>query len=183
MNRLHGRWPGLLHKSEQHALHLDLRNASQVRAAHRDLATRFGDRMTGVVVQPLAARGTELFAGVVQDEVFGPLVVFGLGGTATELLADHAARLAPLTDLDVHHLLTSPRCSPLLFGYAGSPAADLGGLEQLLHRMSRMASDLPELAEADFNPVLAGPHAVTALDVRVRLVPRHPHDPYLRRLR
>ncbi|MBP2051400.1 acyl-CoA synthetase (NDP forming)/GNAT superfamily N-acetyltransferase [Streptomyces griseochromogenes] len=176
-------WPGLLHKSEQRAIHLDLQNASQVRAAHRDLVTRFGDRMTGVVVQPLAERGTELFAGVVQDEVFGPLVVFGLGGTATELLADHAARLAPLTDLDVHDLLTSPRCSPLLLGYAGSPAADLGGLEQLLHRLSRMASDLPELTEADLSPVLAGPHGVTALDVRVRLVPRHLHDPYLRRLR
>lgn len=105
-------WPGLLHKSEQHALHLDLHNASQIRAAHRDLVTRFGDRMTGVVIQPLAERGTELFAGVVQDEVFGPLVVFGLGGTATELLADHAARLAPLTELDVNDLLTSPRCSP-----------------------------------------------------------------------
>ncbi|MFE0515661.1 GNAT family N-acetyltransferase [Streptomyces sp. NPDC058964] len=176
-------WPGLLHKSEQRALHLDLHNASQVRAAHRDLVTRFGDRMTGVVVQPLAERGTELFAGVVQDEVFGPLVVFGLGGTVTELLTDHAARLAPLTDLDVHDLLTSPRCSPLLFGYAGSPAADLGGLEQLLHRLSRMASDLPELAEADLNPVMAGPRGVTTLDVRVRLAPRHPRDPYLRRLR
>ncbi|GGM21841.1 acyl-CoA synthetase [Streptomyces fumigatiscleroticus] len=176
-------WPGLLHKSEQGAVHLDLRNASQVRAAHRDLVTRFGDRLTGVVVQPLAERGTELFAGVVQDEVFGPLVVFGLGGTATELLADHAARLAPLTDRDVHDLITAPRCSPLLFGYAGSPAADLDGLEHLLHRLSRMACDLPQLAEADLNPVLAGPHGVTTLDMRVRLAPRHPHDPYLRRLR
>ncbi|WP_369386485.1 GNAT family N-acetyltransferase [Streptomyces sp. CG1] len=176
-------WPGLLHKSEQHALHLDLQNVSQIRAAHRDLVTRFGDRMTGVVVQPLAERGTELFAGVVQDDVFGPLVVFGLGGTATELLADHAARLAPLTELDAHDLLTSPRCSPLLFGYAGSPAADLGALEQLLHRLSRMASDLPQLADADLNPVLAGPHGITALDARIRLVPRRPRDPYLRRLR
>ncbi|WP_326633008.1 MULTISPECIES: bifunctional acetate--CoA ligase family protein/GNAT family N-acetyltransferase [unclassified Streptomyces] len=176
-------WPGLLHKSEQHALHLDLHNASQIRAAHRDLVTRFGDRMTGVVIQPLAERGTELFAGVVQDEVFGPLVVFGLGGTATELLADHAARLAPLTELDAHDLLTSPRCSPLLFGYAGRPTADLGALEQLLHRLSRMASDLPQLADVDLNPVLAGAHGITTLDARVRLVPRHAHDPYLRRLR
>ncbi|WP_405910438.1 GNAT family N-acetyltransferase [Streptomyces sp. NBC_00828] len=176
-------WPGLLHKSEQHALHLDLQNASQVRAAHRDLVTRFGGRMTGVVIQPLAERGTELFAGVVQDEVFGPLVVFGLGGTATELLADHAGRLAPLTDLDVHDLITSPRCAPLLFGYRGGPTADLEILEQLLHRLSRLACDLPQLAEADLNPVLAGRHGVSALDVRVRLMPRHAHDPYLRRLR
>ncbi|MFI1539771.1 bifunctional acetate--CoA ligase family protein/GNAT family N-acetyltransferase [Streptomyces anandii] len=176
-------WPGLVHKSGQHALHLDLQNASQVRAAHRDLVTRFGDRMTGVVVQPLAERGTELFAGVVQDEVFGPLVVFGLGGTATELLADHAGRLAPLTDRDVRELITSPRCSPLLFGYAGTPAVDLEALEQLLHRLSRMACDLPQLAEADLNPVLAGRTGITVLDARVRLVPRLPHDPYLRRLR
>ncbi|GAA0311313.1 GNAT family N-acetyltransferase [Streptomyces turgidiscabies] len=191
-DRLHGtdgrvvmkaHWPGLVHKSEQHAVHLDLRGDSQVRAAFRDFETRFAGLMTGVVVQPLAARGTELFAGVVQDEVFGPLVLFGLGGTATEVLADHAARLAPLTDHDVRDLITSPRCAPLLFGARGSGPVDLEGLEQLLLRLSRMASDLPQLAEADFNPVLATPGAVTVLDARLRLLPRRPQDPYLRRLR
>ncbi|RSS03041.1 GNAT family N-acetyltransferase [Streptomyces sp. WAC00469] len=176
-------WPGLVHKSEQHALHLGLQGADQVREAHRDLVARFGDRLTGVVLQPLAERGTELFAGVVQDEVFGPLVLFGLGGTATDVLADHAGRLAPLTDRTARELLTAPRCSPLLFGHAGAPAADLDALEQLLHRISRMACDLPQLAEADLNPLLAGPDGVMALDVRVRLEPRRPCDPYLRRLR
>ncbi|MCX4234812.1 bifunctional acetate--CoA ligase family protein/GNAT family N-acetyltransferase [Streptomyces ortus] len=176
-------WPGLLHKSAQRAVHLDLQGDSQVRAAFRDLETRFAGLLTGVVVQPLAARDTELFAGVVQDEVFGPLVLFGLGGTATEVLADHAARLAPLTDRDVHDLITAPRCAPLLFGAHGSGPVDLPGLEQVLLRLSRMASDLPQLAEADFNPVLATPGAVSVLDARVRLVPRRPQDPYLRRLR
>lgn len=178
-----GHWPGLLHKSEQHAVHLDLRGDSQVRAAFRDLETRFAGLLTGVVVQPLADRGTELFAGVVQDQVFGPLVLFGLGGTATEVLADHAARLAPLTDHDVHDLITAPRCAPLLFGAHGSRPVDLEALEQLLLRLSRMASDLPQLAEADFNPVLATPGGVSVLDARVRLLPRRSQDPYLRRLR
>ncbi|MEV0738241.1 GNAT family N-acetyltransferase [Streptomyces sp. NPDC050549] len=178
-----GYWPGLLHKSEQHAVHLDLRGDAQVRSAFRDLETRFAGLLTGVVVQPLAERGTELFAGVVQDQVFGPLVLFGLGGTATEILADHAARLAPLTDHDVHDLITAPRCAPLLFGAHGSRPVDLEGLEQLLLRLSRMASDLPQLAEADFNPVLAAPGGVTVLDARVRLLPRGAQDPYLRRLR
>ncbi|MBD0741360.1 bifunctional GNAT family N-acetyltransferase/acetate--CoA ligase family protein [Streptomyces sp. CBMA152] len=191
-DRLHGfdgrvvmkaHWPGLLHKSQQHAVHLDLRGDSQVRAAFRDLETRFAGLMTGAVLQPLAGRGTELFAGVVQDEVFGPLVLFGLGGTATEVLADHAARLAPLTDRDVHELITSPRCAPLLLGANGSPCADLGELERLLLGLSRMAADLPQLAEADFNPVLATPGGVTVLDARVRLLPRRARDPYLRRLR
>ncbi|MDI9885814.1 GNAT family N-acetyltransferase [Streptomyces sp. HNM0645] len=176
-------WPGLLHKTEHGAVHLDLRNTSQVRAAHRDLVTRFGDLMTGVVVQPLADRGVELVAGAVQDEVFGPLVLFGLGGTATELLADHAARLAPLSDQDVRELITSPRCAPLLFGYRGCGPVDIKGLEQLLLRLSRMACDLPQLAEIDLNPVVARPGGVTALDVRVRLLPRRARDPYLRRLR
>ncbi|QTE01983.1 GNAT family N-acetyltransferase [Streptomyces cyanogenus] len=176
-------WPGLVHKSEQHAVRLDLQGDAQVRAAFRDFETRFAGLLTGVVVQPLAARGTELFAGVVQDEVFGPLVLFGLGGTATEVLGDHAARLAPLTDHDVHDLITAPRCAPLLFGARGNGPADLEGLEQLLLRLSRMAADLPQLAEVDFNPVLATTADVSVLDARVRLVPRTPHDPYLRRLR
>ncbi|MER6623961.1 GNAT family N-acetyltransferase [Streptomyces sp. NPDC000931] len=176
-------WPGLVHKSEQRAVRLDLRGDQQIRSAFRDLRTRFAGLMTGVVLQPLAARGTELFAGVVQDQVFGPLVLFGLGGTATEVLADHAARLAPLTDHHVHDLMTSPRCAPLLFDARGGGAVDLGGLEQLLLRLSRMATDLPQLAEADFNPVLATPDGVTVLDARIRLVPCRPQDPYLRRLR
>ncbi|TPQ17832.1 GNAT family N-acetyltransferase [Streptomyces sporangiiformans] len=176
-------WPGLLHKSEQHAVHLDLQGDAQVREAFRDFETRFDGLLTGVVVQPLAPRGTELLAGVVQDEVFGPLVLFGLGGTATEVLRDHAARLAPLTDHDVHDLITAPRCAPLLFGARGGGPVDLEGLEQLLLRLSRMAADLPQLAEADFNPVLATPGGISVLDARVRLLPRRSQDPYLRRLR
>jgi acyl-CoA synthetase (NDP forming)/GNAT superfamily N-acetyltransferase len=176
-------WPGLVHKTQEDAVRLDLLGEAQVRAAYRGFDVRFAHFMTGVVIQPLAARGTELFAGVVQDEVFGPLVLFGLGGTATQVLADHAARLAPLTDHDVHDLITAPRCAPLLFGYGGSGPVDLEALEQLLLRLSRMASDLPQLAEADLNPVLARPDGVTTPDTRLRLLPRRAHDPYLRRLR
>ncbi|MET9295837.1 GNAT family N-acetyltransferase [Streptomyces sp. NPDC003077] len=180
---LKAHWPGLLHKTDVGALHLDLEGPGRIRAAYADLTGRFGELMTGAVVQPMAARGIELVAGVTQDQVFGPLVLFGLGGTATEVLADHAARLAPLTDRDAHALITAPRCAPLLFGYRGGRPVDLEGLEQLLLRLSRMACDLPQLAEADLNPVLARPDAVLPLDVRLKLLPHHAHDPYLRRLR
>lgn len=178
-----GHWPGLVHTTAEHAVHLDLREDHQVRAAVRGLETRFAGLLQGVVIQPLADRGTELFVGVVQDQVFGPLVLFGLGDTATEILADHASRLAPLTDHDVHDLITARRCAPIQLGANGARPVDLKGLEDLLLRLSRMASDLPQLAEADFNPVLASPGAVTVLDARVRLLPRGPQDSYLRRLR
>ncbi|MGY4967860.1 acetate--CoA ligase family protein [Streptomyces nigrescens] len=174
--------PELVHKSDRGAVLLDLRGEQQVRAAYRDLTARLGAVMNEVLVQPMAARGTELLAGVVQDDVFGALVLFGLGGTTSELLADHAARLAPLTDTDICELLTAPRCAPLLSGYRGSRPADVGGLEDLLARLSRMADDLPELAEAECNPVIARPDGITVVDARVRLLPRCGHDPYLRRL-
>ncbi len=176
-------WPGLLHKTDVGALRLDLEGPQHIRTAYTELARGFAGVMTGAVVQPMAARGIELVAGVVQDQVFGPLVLFGLGGTATEVLADHAARLAPLTDRDAHDLITAPRCAPLLFGHRTGRAVDLEGLEQLLLRLSRMACDLPQLAEADLNPVLARPDAVLPLDIRIRLLPHRAQDPYLRRLR
>lgn len=83
----------------------------------------------------------------------------------------------------MHDLITASRCAPLLFGRKGTGPVDLPGLERFLLRLSRMASDLPQLAEADFNPLLARPEHVTALDARIRLLPRRAHDPYLRRLR
>ncbi|GCD48177.1 bifunctional GNAT family N-acetyltransferase/acetate--CoA ligase family protein [Streptomyces paromomycinus] len=176
-------WPGLLHKTDVGALRLDLEGPQHIRTAYTELARNFAGVMTGAVVQPMAARGVELVAGVVQDQVFGPLVLFGLGGTATEVLADHAARLAPLTDRDAHALITAPRCTPLLFGHRTGRAVDLEGLEQLLLRLSRMACDLPQLAEADLNPVLARPDAILPLDIRIRLLPYRAQAPYLRRLR
>lgn len=83
----------------------------------------------------------------------------------------------------MHHLITSPRCAPLLFGVRGNGTVDLEALEQMLLRLSRVASDAPQLAEADFNPVLATPGGVTMPDARIRLMLCRPQYPYLRRLR
>ncbi len=81
--------------------------------------------MSGVLVEPMITGGTETIIGVVQEPVFGPLVVFGLGGVATEVLGDHAARLAPLTGADADDLIHSIRAAPLLLGHRGQPAADM----------------------------------------------------------
>lgn len=127
--------------------------------------------------------GVETLAGVVQEPVFGPLVVFGLGGVATEVLGDHLARLSPLTDADARDMVTGVRAAPLLTGHRGSPAVDTAGLADILLRISRLADDLPELAELDLNPVIATSQNARAVDVRIRLAPAMPRDPFLRRLR
>jgi len=175
--------PGLAHKTDAGAVLLDLRTEAGVRSGYRRLADRFGARLSGVAIQPMITGGTEVLIGVKDDQMFGPLVVFGLGGVATEVLADHAARLAPLTEADADTLINSIRSAPLLHGHRGTPAADLTALRDVLLRVSRLTDDLPEITELDLNPVIARPDSAIAVDARIRVTPQVPQDPFLRRLR
>ncbi len=175
--------PGLSHKTDAGAVLLDLRTEAGVRSGYRQLAERFGARLAGVAIQPMITGGTEVLVGVKDDQMFGPLVVFGLGGVATEVLADHAARLAPLTESDADTLINSIRSAPLLHGHRGTPAADLTALRDVLLRVSRLTDDLPEITELDLNPVIARPDSAVAVDARIRITPQVPQDPFLRRLR
>jgi acyl-CoA synthetase (NDP forming) len=174
---------GLVHKTEAGAVKLGLRGEQDVRGAYRELAAMFGTGLEGVIVQPMLTGGVEVLVGVVQEPVFGPLVVFGLGGVATEVLGDHAARLTPLTGTDADDLIHGVHAAPLLLGHRGTPPVDAAALAGLLLRVSRLADDLPEVAELDLNPVIAAPDGVQAVDARIRVTPARPRDPFLRRLR
>jgi acetate---CoA ligase (ADP-forming) len=150
------------HKTETGGVALGLTDEAQVRAA----VARIG---APVIVQPLVAAGTELLTGIVQDPVFGPLVAFGPGGTNAELIGGTTFRIAPLTDVDVEELVGAEKVSRLISGFRGSPQADREARVDLLHRLGRLAEDLPEVAELDLNPVLAGPEGCVAVDARVRI--------------
>ena len=175
--------PGLVHKTDAGAVQLDLRTEADVRTAYRRLQDLFGHRLRRVLVQPMITDGIEVIVGVADDHMFGPLIVFGLGGIATDVLADHAARLSPLTDADADKLIHSIRSAPLLLGHRGAPPADLAALRSLLLRVSRLAEDLPEITELDLNPVIARPDGVYPVDARIKVAPCEPQDPFLRRLR
>jgi acyl-CoA synthetase (NDP forming)/GNAT superfamily N-acetyltransferase len=164
--------PGLLHKSAAGAVALDLHGAGDVRAAVRRLRAEFAGRLSGVLVEPMVADGVETIVGVVQEPVFGPVVVFGLGGVATDVLDERTARLAPLTVADADDLVRSIRVA----------LPGLDGLRDVLLRVSRLADDLPQVAELDLNPVIARPAGVVAVDARIRVTSRRPADPFLRQL-
>jgi len=164
------------------AVLLDLHGADEVRRGFRSLEQAFGDRLTRVIVQPMITDGIEVEITVLEEQLFGPVVLFGLAGAA-DVLADRAARLAPLTGADADGLIRSVRAAPLLLGRPGAPGADLGSLKDMLLRVSQMADDLPQITELDLSPVIARRDGALAADARVRLQPAQPADAYLRQLR
>ena len=168
--------PGLVHKAAVHGVHLDLHGDLAVAAAYRDLDTRFGDRLAGVVVQPMATSGAELFTGLVHDATFGPLVAFGLGGTATDVLGDRAVRLAPLTTTDADDLIAATKAARLL-------GDDVDAARDVLLRVSRLADDIPEIVELDLNPCTLTTAGIVVPDARVRVAPAAAGVPPGRRLR
>ena len=174
--------PGLVRRRDASAVLLNLQGADEVRRGFRSLRETFGDRLAAVIVQPMITGGVEVMISVLQEQMFGPLVLFGLGGAAAYVLADRAARLAPLTDSDADELIRSIRAAPLLLGRPGTPAADLAALRDMLLRISQLADDLPHIAELDL-PVIARPDGARAVDGQIRIQAAEPADAYLRRLR
>jgi acetate---CoA ligase (ADP-forming) len=148
------------HKSDIGGVRVNLTSDQAVRraftdimAAARTIAT--DGQIEGVLVQSMVSGGVETIIGVADDPVFGPVVAFGLGGIHVEVLGDVRFRIAPLTDADADALVQEIRGLPLLQGYRGHPAADLHALRDVLLRVSRLAIEVPEIAELDLNPVIA----------------------------
>jgi len=127
--------------------------------------------------------GLEMLVGCVQDATFGPLVQVGAGGVTTDVVKDRSARLLPLTDRDAEEMIGSLRMAPLLTGFRDSPPLDVPALTQTLHRVARLAADLPSVAELDINPLILHPIGCAAVDVKIHVTPATAVDPYLRQLR
>jgi acetyl coenzyme A synthetase (ADP forming)-like protein len=166
------------HKSDVGAVRVNLTSDQAVRRAFRDImavARTFttDDQIEGVLVQSMVTGGIETMIGVIDDPLFGPVVAFGLGGIHVEILGDVRFRIAPLTDGDADELLHEIRGLPLLQGYRGHPPADLDALRELLLRVSRLASEVPEIAELDLNPVIALPTGLGCRVVDARVKERH----------
>jgi acetyltransferase len=128
-------------------------------------------QIDGLALQAMVRRphAQELIVGASIDPVFGPVLLFGQGGVAVELLDDHAIALPPLNQALARELVSRTRVSRLLAGYRGRPSAQLSAVYGVLTAVSCMLADLPELAELDINPLLADEAGVIALDARIRV--------------
>jgi len=170
--------PGLVvRRKGAGAVLLDLHGADEIRHGYRTLSQTFAGRLSGIAVQPMITDGVEVKISVLEEQMFGPLVLFGLAGPTAGLLADRAARLAPLTSSDADDLIRSAQAVPR------GRAADLVSLKDLLLRVSQLADDLSQVAELDLGPVIVRHDGTVPVDARIRIQPAAPADAYLRQLR
>ncbi|MGB5136007.1 MAG: GNAT family N-acetyltransferase, partial [Prochlorococcaceae cyanobacterium] len=174
--------PTITHKSDVGGVWLDLASAEAVERAFTTMAAGIGERFgpqafDGVTVQPMLRReqGVELIVGSSLDPQFGPVILFGSGGTLVEVYRDSAVGLPPLNTTLARRLMEQTRVYRALQGVRGGPPADLQELERLLVRLSQLVLEQPAIREIDINPLLVTPgngeRPMVALDARILLQP------------
>jgi acetyltransferase len=172
------RSPAIIHKTDVGGVVLNLGSADQVCGEAMAMLERIGRarpgaRLNGFLVQPMTSRAgaVELLVGLVEDPVFGPLVAFGQGGTAVEILRDTSLELPPLNTLLARRLMARTRVWQLLQGYRGRPPVNIDAIVELLVRLGQLAAEHPEVRELEINPLLADAAGTIALDARLRVAP------------
>jgi acyl-CoA synthetase (NDP forming) len=147
----------LLHKTERGLVHLNLTDPVMVKAAAASIIEEAGEELEGILVQPYLEGKREFVAGFFRDKLFGPVVMFGLGGVFTEALSDVSFRLAPVEKADVAEMLTEISSKALLGNFRGECKADHDQLIQVITGLSRIGIERPEIDEIDINPLLITP--------------------------
>jgi acyl-CoA synthetase (NDP forming) len=170
--------PDILHKTEIGGVALNLQSKDQVAKAFDDLMSRAKTakpqaKIEGVLIAPMIKGGVECILGVQRDPVFGPVVMFGLGGVLVEALRDVSFRLAPFDKAEAHRMIDSIKARAVLDGWRGAPAADVDALADALVALSRFAAGAGEKLESiDINPFVAMPKGKGAMALDAVLVVR-----------
>jgi acetyltransferase len=166
--------PDITHKSDVGGVRLNIANAHAVRAAYTEMVASIQTmkpdaEIRGVTVEKMLRKpnGRELLVGVLRDEVFGPTLSFGAGGTAVEVLKDRAIALPPLNEFIARDQIKQTRVAKLLEAFRNLPPVDVKSIEAVLLRVSAMVCELPHIRELDINPLIADENGVMAVDARV----------------
>ncbi len=178
--------PDILHKSDVNGVRLNISSAEGVRMTYNDILADVAKlkpdaHIEGIAIQPMIVRpnGRELFVGITRDWVFGPVLLFGAGGTLVEVLGGHSSTLPPINRYLAAELIDRSPVSRLLGPYRNLPPVQRDALENVLLRVSEMACELPWLREMDINPLLVDQHGVLAMEARIVVAKIAPsHKPY-----
>ncbi|MCS7252826.1 MAG: acetate--CoA ligase [Armatimonadota bacterium] len=130
-----------------------------------------GARIDGVLIQKMATKGIETIIGMKRDQLFGPMLMFGLGGVYVEVLKDVTFRVAPVRELDALRMIRSVRSAAILEGYRGQPPSDIDAIVECICRLSQLALDCEDIEELDVNPLMVFQRGegATVLDARILL--------------
>lgn len=166
--------PGLRHRADLGGVRLGIADEAELRADVDQMREALAAVLPGAADQPLevqamADAGVACVVRSTEDQLFGPVVSFGLAGDAVDLLGDVAYGVPPLTDVDVAAMVRSVRAAPRLFGYMGTQVAATAALEDVLARVSVLADDLPEVRSLELYPVVVSEHDAAVLSARVSL--------------
>jgi acetyltransferase len=175
--------PDIVHKVDVGGVKIGIKDPNELRLAYRDMLNDVklavpDARIWGVGVYEMVKGGIETIVGMKHDQHFGPLLVFGTGGTYVELFKDVSFRLAPIRELGAYNMINATKASQLLNGYRGGKKGDISKLVESLERLSQLACEINEISELDINPlvVLEEGMGCKALDARI-IIKADPSQP------
>ncbi len=162
--------PLFIHKSDEGALRLNLNSEKEIIEAFEKFQQIAGGRNIEVLIQPMIKEGTEIILGGKRDQVFGPVILFGLGGIFVEVLRDVVWRVAPVNRQEARRMINQIRAQKILKGIRGKGPLDTKALEDMIVRISHILIDLPEIEEIDINPIFLFQQGRGAKAVDARII-------------
>lgn len=161
----------IIHKSDVGGVRIGVRDPKELRFHYEDMMAKISDKRSGkiqrIMVQQMVNNGQELILGAKKDPAFGHVIVFGWGGTYTELLRDFSCGLVPLTPNDVDRMISSTKVSKIIEGFRGNLPLDKTFIAECILRTSKLLSEFPEIAEMDINPLVVSNKGGLAVDARI----------------
>lgn len=166
--------PNIVHKSDAHGVSLGIRNIEELEEKMSYMILTVADdsptaSIEGFILEQMAPKGVEVIIGAVNDGQFGPVVMFGLGGVAVELMKDVAFRLAPVTKNEALEMMREVKGFPLLTGYRGDSEKDINAIADVIVKLGEVIKETDGIKELEINPLIVYEHGVVAVDARAIL--------------
>lgn len=167
--------PDILHKVDVEGVKLNIEDKEHLTRAYNEMMERVKSNrpeanILGVLVQKMIKGGKETIIGMKRDNLFGPVIMFGLGGVYVEAIKDVSFRIAPLRELTAKKMIREIKGFKILEGFRGEPPSDIESVEDSLKRLSQLVMDFPEIEELDINPLIVLPKGKGSFVVDARII-------------